>query len=447
MKRVAALIFVWLVAFSLDTGIPAGTGSPGIPVQAASADKTAQPGNTENLLFLGDSLLYNPEHESGIFSRNGHQVLAGIGSTLPQFFGVTRKEVTVGMKGSQVTGTLKGRNFNGIAILMGTNDLAGKSALAVFDDYEKLLKELRHFTSKPIYVMRVFPVNEHYSRRYGDYVEKNNSVRVLNGKLNQYCEKTKGVYYIDATDGFIYPNGLFQNDYGDGLHMHPKFYAMFYDNIIEAIEKTRPDQVKADPEYYDESKLEQHWAYPAIRYTQETGLFSGYPDGSFHPNVKISRSMFVTVLGRAAGISEDSDTGEIPFVDILPNDYARPYIAWAADRGIVQGTDADKDLFNPDGLITREQMAMILDRFIAEETKSLENLPLTEITYEDAGQMTPNAVESIARCEALDLMKGDQHHNFRPKENATRADAAMILLRANYLRWMDSFCTTWTQAD
>ena len=54
--------------------------------------------------------------------------------------------------------------------------------------------------------------------------------------------------------------------------------------------------------YFDESKLNTHWAYDAISYVQGKGLMSGNEYGEFTPNFPMTQGMFVTVLGRLSGV-------------------------------------------------------------------------------------------------------------------------------------------------
>ena len=197
--------------------------------------KEEQEISLENLLFLGDSLIYNPEDVSNTFTQHGHQVFAAIGATLPQFYGLTGQEVTIGMRDYYETDTIAGRDCNGLVILMGANDLANHDENTVYDQYMELLQELRSASGVPVFILKVFPVNRNYSKRYGDYEEKNRRTAALNEMLRQYCESEDHLYFVDATKDFQDDEGLFQHDYGDGLHMDPEYYGMFYDNIMEAL--------------------------------------------------------------------------------------------------------------------------------------------------------------------------------------------------------------------
>ena len=83
-----------------------------------------------------------------------------------------------------------------------------------------------------------------------------------------------------------------------------------------------------------------HWARDDIRYCLEQGLFTGTSATTFEPNKDMSRGMFVTVLGRVAGVGQNEyGTWCIPYLysDVSVDKYYAPYIAWATRCGIVNG--------------------------------------------------------------------------------------------------------------
>ena len=79
------------------------------------------------------------------------------------------------------------------------------------------------------------------------------------------------------------------------------------------------------------------------------------------PDGTMTRGMFVTVLGRMAGIDVDEYIGETPFTDVSYSAYYAPYVTWAAKYGITGGTG--DGTFSPNALINREQMATFVVRY------------------------------------------------------------------------------------
>ena len=271
MKKlhIVLLVIVFAAAALVFTGLPAGVmglgtpvranGTPSSPAPGASAPaapeapsagpagaETEPPAETpasepefENLMFLGDSLLANPEKLEGTFSGHGHQVLAGNGATIPEFFGISERTRTVGASEfGTMTGSLAGRDFDGVAILLGANDIAFESPSRVMSDYRTLLEELtEHFNNNvPVFVLKVYPVGTAYASYYAGSAEsRNRNTAELNGLLEAYCEETDGVWFVDATAAFTDAAGYLLHDGGDGLHISQAYYGEFYEEIEEAI--------------------------------------------------------------------------------------------------------------------------------------------------------------------------------------------------------------------
>ena len=264
MKKlhIVLLVIVFAAAALVFTGLPGGVTGFGTPARAngtqpsptpaapeappagAAGAETAPPEETpdpklENLMFLGDSLLANPEKLEGTFSAHGHQVLAGNGATIPEFFGISERTRTVGASEfGTMTGSLAGRDFDGVAILLGANDIAFESPSRVMSDYRTLLEELtEHFNNNvPVFVLKVYPVGTAYASYYAGSAEsRNRNTAELNGLLEAYCEETDGVWFVDATAAFTDAAGYLLHDGGDGLHISQAYYEEFYEGIEEAI--------------------------------------------------------------------------------------------------------------------------------------------------------------------------------------------------------------------
>lgn len=106
---------------------------------------------------------------------------------------------------------------------------------------------------------------------------------------------------------------------------------------------------------------ENHWAAAYIDEATSRGLFAGVDELHFAPDTEMDRAMFVTVLGRAAGIEPDSyDPAFLAdyFTDVDPDAYYAPYVAWAVSVGVTDGIGNGQ--FAPQGKVTREQMACFL---------------------------------------------------------------------------------------
>ena len=174
--------------------------------------------------------------------------------------------------------------------------------------------------------------------------------------------------------------------------------------------------------YWDESRLNTHWAWDSISYVMKEGLMTGNEYGEFTPQFPLTRGMFVTVLGRLSGV----EAGETPsgFADIPAGHYAAPYAAWAKETGVMVGLEDGS--FGVNSPLTRQQMAVALARYAQLCGAEAESFDLA--SYKDSAAIADWAREGVAQCSALGLLKGSEG-SFRPNDTTNRAMGAVILHR------------------
>ena len=144
---------------------------------------------------------------------------------------------------------------------------------------------------------------------------------------------------------------------------------------------------KAPPAFTD---TVNHWAKDDIDFAAVRGLLSGTSDTVFTPDAAVTRGMFVTALGRLAGINPDSYPTR-SFSDVEAGSGYAAYVEWAAKQNIVKGEG--EGLFSPDGPVTREQMAVILADY-ARQTDG----PIPAKLNEDGNRFDPQGI--VTRAEA-----------------------------------------------
>ena len=69
---------------------------------------------------------------------------------------------------------------------------------------------------------------------------------------------------------------------------------------------------------------ETDWFFDAVQYVRINGIFNGVSATRFGPNDGLTRGMFVTVLGRMAGVDASAYRGETIFTDVVPTAYYAP---------------------------------------------------------------------------------------------------------------------------
>ena len=94
------------------------------------------------------------------------------------------------------------------------------------------------------------------------------------------------------------------------------------------------------PQAFDESQLQSHWGYEAMKRCLDYGWMTLTDTGEWKPNAYVTRAEFAADLARFAGIHVFYPTdGAAQFSDVDPASDLAPYIAWASDSGIVTGFD------------------------------------------------------------------------------------------------------------
>ncbi|MDI9477098.1 MAG: S-layer homology domain-containing protein [Natronincolaceae bacterium] len=166
------------------------------------------------------------------------------------------------------------------------------------------------------------------------------------------------------------------------------------------------------------SDIKGHWAQDTIEDLVNRRIIEGYPDGTFRPNNNITRAEFTSLLVRAFDLK--SGLGKV-FSDTADH-WARDYIKTANYHGLVNGYS--DTLFGPDDPVTREQIAaMVVNATKAGSVNESE-------TFTDSAQISAWAKEPVAKAAAAGLITGYPDGSFKPKANATRAEAAVILDRS-----------------
>ncbi len=165
------------------------------------------------------------------------------------------------------------------------------------------------------------------------------------------------------------------------------------------------------------------WYAAAVQYVRVNGFFSGVSDTLFAPDGSMNRGMFVTVLGRMAGVDAEKYGGETGFSDVEPTAWYAPYVKWAAQYGIANGMG--NGLFAPNDKINREQMAVFFAAYFEKFDVTPETEKATAGKPADLGQVSDWAKSAVLKLWSMGLLCGDGV-NFAPKDTATRAEAATL---------------------
>ncbi|MBQ8589226.1 MAG: S-layer homology domain-containing protein [Firmicutes bacterium] len=183
----------------------------------------------------------------------------------------------------------------------------------------------------------------------------------------------------------------------------------------------------------DFSDVEQgKWYYTWIDNVAKEGYYAGYADGTFRPNVAMTRAMFVMVLANMEEAELDNSVSA--FKDVEAGKWYTGATKWASDNKIVAGyTDGT---FKPDTIVTREQMATIMQNYInwrSAETGEIHETEGSTAKFADDAKISKYAKEAVANCREWGLVDGYTDGTFRPQNGSTRAEVAAVISK---LAWM-----------
>ncbi len=192
--------------------------------------------------------------------------------------------------------------------------------------------------------------------------------------------------------------------------------------FIVTTEKEKAEIAKVTMNFADVN--ESQWFYEAVKFVYEAGLMNGEGENTFNPKGNLNRAMLVTILYRLEQSPEIAAAGR--FTDVKAGQWYSEAVIWASENGIVNGYE--DNTFKPMNNVSREEMAAMLMRYA--EFKQIDVSATKDISgYQDAAKVSSWAQQNMSWANSAGLIQGDEHNNLNPKGNATRAEAAMILLR------------------
>lgn len=177
------------------------------------------------------------------------------------------------------------------------------------------------------------------------------------------------------------------------------------------------------PEFTDVPK--DAWYHDYVYDLVYRGVVNGMTATTYEPEGKLTRAQFVKLLACSLADAETLKTyeGKHPFKD-SEGHWAEAYIAWAKDKGIVEGVSTTE--FDPEAPITREQMATIFGRYALKQGIELPKSDNAAGSFPDADKISEYAREFVELMRIAGILNGYEDGTFRPQGNATRAEAAKL---------------------
>lgn len=150
-------------------------------------------------------------------------------------------------------------------------------------------------------------------------------------------------------------------------------------------------------------------------------IMIGNDEGEFEPDTQITRAMLVETLRR---ISKDKTIDKkVTFNDVEENQWYTESVYWATSHGYVIGDD--KGNFNPNDTLTRQELALILDRFLKTNNISLEKTQ--EFKFKDEDSIPKWSIDSVKNMVETSLVEGENKENYNPISKVSRYELARAL--------------------
>ena len=180
-----------------------------------------------------------------------------------------------------------------------------------------------------------------------------------------------------------------------------------------------------------------HWAESYINEAAGLGLINGMDVGIYAPDSTMTRAQFVTILWRSKGSPEPNGTSS--FTDLgAGSDWFSDAVAWAEENQVVDGVDVGK--FDPNGQVTREQIATILFRMSGDEAgNGQQYADIYEQAFTDSASVGSWAKEAVWWAVYHEIWCGanstDVGTVLAPTQPANRAQIAVMIVR--YLDYVE----------
>lgn len=173
-----------------------------------------------------------------------------------------------------------------------------------------------------------------------------------------------------------------------------------------------------------------NWAHEGIDYCVRHGLMSGFDATTFSPDTVSTRAQIVMILYNLSGDTTDYSKYYVPFTDVKPGTWYYNAVAWGYDKDIVAGMSTTT--FAPDGLITREQMAVLLYGYTEKYAPAYLGGAASLNGFPDAASVSNWAYAAMSWAVGNGLISGIASNGadyLAPSGGATRAQIAAIMMR------------------
>ena len=268
-------------------------------------------------------------------------------------------------------------------------------------------------------------------------IEIPNSVKYIGSQAFGGCENLKTITIPNSVINI--DSLIFRHEYGPNSNYNTIViitergsYAEFYakDNglklkLIESTTENDNNNNNNNKQIPFTDVKDTDWFANAVKYVYNNNIIKGYDDTTFAPNDNLTRGQLVTILHRMEG--SPAVTGKTEFPDVQDSkQYYYKAVKWATDNKIASGYNTGK--FGPEDNITREQLAVILNRYAKYKGKDVSaTKDLSE--FKDANKISSYAISQMKWAVGAGVITGNADKTLNPQGTATRAEASAMLYK------------------
>ncbi len=246
-------------------------------------------------------------------------------------------------------------------------------------------------------------------------------VTKFNGYVERMLAVPDGVDPAKITTGVVYnSNGTFSHVPTQITVKDGKYYAK-----INSLTNSSYSVVWSPKTFED---VEKHWAKDAVNDMGSRLVINGSTNKMFEPQKDITRAEFAAIIVNALGLMRPG-TGKADFTDVQKDKWYYDAVSIASEYGLVSGYGNGK--FGPNDKVTREQAMAIISKAmditgLKVQLTSGEQEKLLA-AFKDGAKAAEYSKTGIAVCLKTELVKGKSNVLIAPKSNITRAEAAVIV--------------------
>ena len=175
---------------------------------------------------------------------------------------------------------------------------------------------------------------------------------------------------------------------------------------------------------------ESHWCYQSVKFLTDIGVLVGYPDGTYKPDIPVSRAEFASMVIKSLGQENANVTQPIDYADIEPDFWGYNIIQKAVYFDLIPNGRGEN--YRPYDPVTRaEAITIAVNALTTSQISEQRAQSIIEKSYEDYTQLPAWFLMAAAKSQLLDLDPIIPGHEgkMEPNRPANRAEVAVLLYK------------------